>query len=136
MLFTLSRLMGVKPMVDLSGAWLGTFWQDGEPTRFEGSLVQGGGVLSGSILDDNELGESQVAGEVVGRAVRFNKSYRSGAFEAVQCTGTVNEDGDFIQGRWSIPGTKLVGQWEARRNDDDLMQQLRHRMEQKTPVGV
>jgi hypothetical protein len=123
-------------MIDLSGTWTGTFWQDGNPTRFEGSLVQGGNVLSGSILDDNELGESQIVGEVVGLMVRFNKRYSSGAFESVQCTGTVNEAGNLIQGRWHIPGTKLVGQWEARRSGDDLMQQLRNRIERKTPVGV
>ncbi len=29
-------------MADVSGAWLGTYWQQGNPTRFEATLIQGG----------------------------------------------------------------------------------------------
>ncbi|MHC5721987.1 MAG: hypothetical protein ACYTX0_60710, partial [Nostoc sp.] len=62
-------------MADLSGNWLGTYWQDDIPTRFEATFVQSGNTFSGSILDDNYLGEAQVNGEVIGRTVSFTKRY-------------------------------------------------------------
>jgi hypothetical protein len=123
-------------MADLSGTWLGTFWQNSQPTRFEATLLQGGNALSGSILDDGALGESQLTGEVVGRRVRFSKQYRSRPRELVDYSGTLNDEENFIQGSWTIPGTKHSGNWEARRGGDDLMQQLRRRIEQQTPVGA
>ena len=61
--------------MDISGTWLGTYWQNDNPTRFEATLVMSGNSLSGSILDDNLLGESRISGEVVGRSIRFTKRY-------------------------------------------------------------
>ncbi|MGA1355681.1 MAG: hypothetical protein ACO35Q_03260 [Prochlorothrix sp.] len=52
-----------KTMADLSGSWLGTYWQLGNPTRFEATLVQGGNSLTGNILDDGPLGEAQLTGD-------------------------------------------------------------------------
>ncbi|MBD0390443.1 MAG: hypothetical protein ICV54_29085 [Nostoc sp. C3-bin3] len=49
-------------MADINGNWLGTYWQDEMPNRFEAAFVQSGNILSGSILDDNYLGEAQVSG--------------------------------------------------------------------------
>lgn len=62
-------------MADVSGSWLGTYWQNGNPTRFEVTFVQAGSTISGSILDDNPLGEAQAAGEVIGRTIQFAKQY-------------------------------------------------------------
>lgn len=62
-------------MADVNGLWLGTYWQEGIPTRFEATLVQGGNTLSGRVLDDNYLGEAQIEGEVVGRTIHFTKRY-------------------------------------------------------------
>ena len=62
-------------MADLSGNWLGSYWQDDIPSRFEVTFVQSGNTFSGSILDDNYLGEAQVNGEVIGRTVSFTKRY-------------------------------------------------------------
>jgi hypothetical protein len=39
-------------MANLSGTWIGTYWQDDLPTRFEMVIVQGGNALSGNILDE------------------------------------------------------------------------------------
>ena len=47
-------------MTDLSGAWLGTYWQQGQPVRFEMTLVQGGNTINGNILDNNYLGEASL----------------------------------------------------------------------------
>jgi hypothetical protein len=50
-------------MANLTGTWLGTYWQDDMPTRFEMSIAQGGNALSGNILDDGNLGEATMTGE-------------------------------------------------------------------------
>jgi hypothetical protein len=123
-------------MTDLTGTWLGTYWQEDAPTRFEASLVQGGNALSGRVQDDNPLGEAQITGEVVGRKVMFTKTYLSGSSTVIEYAGTIDESGDVIRGDWKITGTRNAGQWEARRGGDDLMAQLRRRMEQKVPVGA
>ena len=106
-------------MADLSGMWLGTYWQRDTPTRFEATLVQGGNVLSGSILDSGYLGEAQLSGTVVGRQVQFVKRYLGRGQSPVDYTGTVSEDGDHITGQWHIAGFD-AGPWEAHRSDDDL----------------
>jgi hypothetical protein len=130
-------------MTDLSGTWLGTYWQNNDPTRFEASLVQGGGTLSGNILDDGQLGEALIAGEVLGRQVSFTKRYLSGIQEVVTYTGTVSETGNSMQGNWSIEVSqgrrkrdRLSGTWEAHRNGDSLMQELMRRVQQQVPVGA
>jgi hypothetical protein len=123
-------------MTDLTGTWLGTYWQQDAPTRFEASLVQGGNALSGRVQDDNHLGEAQITGEVVGRKVMFSKTYLSGIATVIEYAGTIDESGEVIKGDWTILGTRHSGQWEARRSGDDLMAQLRRRIEQKVPVGA
>jgi hypothetical protein len=35
-------------MANLSGTWLGTYWQDDMPTRFEMTIAQSGNALSGN----------------------------------------------------------------------------------------
>jgi hypothetical protein len=123
-------------MTDLTGSWLGTYWQADAPTRFEASIVQGGNALSGRVQDDNHLGEAQITGEVVGRKVMFSKTYLSGIATVIKYAGTIDESGEVIKGDWTILGTRHTGKWEARRSGDDLMAQLRRRMEQKVPVGA
>jgi hypothetical protein len=123
-------------MADLSGTWLGTYWQAEQPTRFEATLVQGGSDLSGRIQDDNEHGESQIAGSVIGRRIQFTKQYLMGGLPAIEYTGEINTEEDLIQGTWRINNSKYSGRWEARRSGDDLMQQLRRRLEQKIPAGI
>jgi len=111
-------------MADLSGTWLGTYWQNGTPTRFEATLVQGGNTLSGRILDDSYLGEAQVAGDVAGRSVSFTKRYLTTSPTAIQYSGTVSENEEVMSGTWSID-TYHSGRWEARRSGDNLMAELK-----------
>jgi hypothetical protein len=106
-------------MTDLSGMWLGTYWQRDTPTRFEATLVQGGNALSGSILDDGYLGEAWLAGTTAGRQVQFVKRYLGQSLPPVDYAGTVSEDGNHISGQWSIAGFDS-GPWEAHRSEDDL----------------
>ncbi len=124
-------------MVDLSGTWLGTYWQNSQPTRFEVALIQSGNNLSGNILDDGALGEARLAGEVVGKQVRFSKQYFCSPHDPIDYTGTiVGDEENTIQGSWRIAGTKLSGDWEAKRSGNDLMQQLQNRIDRTVTVGV
>ena len=66
-------------IANLSGTWLGTYWQQANPTRFEVTFVQSGNTLSGNILDDNYLGEATLSGEVIGRKISFAKRYLIGS---------------------------------------------------------
>ncbi|NJL85950.1 MAG: hypothetical protein HC886_08180 [Leptolyngbyaceae cyanobacterium SM1_1_3] len=122
-------------MANLSGTWLGTYWQGDAPTRFEATLVQGGNSLSGRILDDGPLGEAQVSGEVVGRSVQFSKRYLTRSTAPIQYSGSVSADGNAMQGQWIIQGFDL-GPWEAHRSDDELSRDWQNRLEQKTPIAV
>ncbi|MBE9136901.1 hypothetical protein IQ254_06725 [Nodosilinea sp. LEGE 07088] len=106
-------------MADLSGTWLGTYWQQDHPTRFEVTLVQGGNTLSGSILDDGYLGEAQLVGRVAGRQVSFVKRYLTQQLPSIDYVGTVSEDGNHLAGQWNIAGFD-AGPWEAYRSEDDL----------------
>ncbi|MFW6264173.1 MAG: hypothetical protein ACOC3E_01450 [Cyanobacteriota bacterium] len=120
-------------MANLSGIWLGTYWQQGVPTRFEMTLVQGENSLSGNILDDNYLGEASLAGEVVGRKVTFTKRYLMRSRHTVSYSGTLSSDEKLIQGQWQIDLFN-GGNWEAYRSDDNLSLTLENRQEKKTPT--
>jgi hypothetical protein len=126
--------------MDISGTWLGTYWQNGTPTRFEATFSQAGNSLSGSILDDSYLGEAQVSGEVIGRSIRFVKRYVTTSPNPINYSGTLSEDGDTMSGVWKIGGSwlggSLSGSWEAHRSNQDLMADLKQRLEQKLPATV
>ncbi|MEL6221405.1 MAG: hypothetical protein AAFQ57_02185 [Cyanobacteria bacterium J06626_14] len=121
-------------MADISGAWLGTYWENGSQTRFEATFVQAGNSLSGRILDDGPLGEAQVSGDVTGRSISFSKKYVTAHPYAITYIGTISETEDFISGTWSVSGGKS-GRWEAHRNSDNLMEQLRARMSKQTALA-
>ncbi|MDJ0531923.1 MAG: hypothetical protein QNJ70_05390 [Xenococcaceae cyanobacterium MO_207.B15] len=121
-------------MTDLSGAWLGTYWQQGQPVRFEMTLVQGGNTISGNILDNNYLGEASLAGTVTGRSVSFTKKYLMGSRHSVEYSGTVSEDENTIRGKWQLP--IFSGAWEAQRQDDNLSLEQTIKGVEKIPVGI
>ena len=121
-------------MADLSGVWLGTYWQRKQPVRFEMTLVQGGNTLSGSVLDDNYLGEASLGGKVSGRSVNFTKTYLISSSHAIHYTGTISEDGKRMQGKWKI--SWLSGTWEAQRSDDNLSLNKIIRQVEKVPVSI
>lgn len=116
-------------MADLSGNWLGTYWQDEMPSRFEASFVQSGNVFTGSILDDNYLGEASVSGEIIGRSISFTKRYLVTSNAPVTYTGTISENEDYMQGKWNI-GSRYSGSWEAKRHGDNLVADLQSRLQQ------
>ncbi|NEP00963.1 MAG: hypothetical protein F6K58_20340 [Symploca sp. SIO2E9] len=121
-------------MADLSGTWLGTYWQRGVPTRFELTLLQGGNTLSGNILDDSYLGEASLTGEVIGRKVNFIKRYITSSNHSVRYTGSVSEDQNFMQGQWQLDSYNS-GNWEAYRSDNNLSINLEILRVEKVPAA-
>jgi hypothetical protein len=117
-------------MANLSGTWLGTYWQNGDPTRFEVVFIQSENSLTGNILDDSYLGEAQLTGSVIGRHVSFVKQYYNSALPPIDYNGTVSEDENLIQGSWRIT-LNDVGIWEARRNGESLIQDLQNQIADK-----
>ena len=93
-----------------------------------------GNSLSGNILDDGWLGEAQLAGEVVGKHLQFTKQYlwRS---ETIDYSGTIDDE-DTMRGIWTIAGTAHTDRWEARRSNEDLMQELKQRTERQVTLGI
>ena len=121
-------------MADVNGTWLGTYWQQGNPTRFEVVLVQSGNSLAGRVLDDGYLGEAKLSGEVVGRRISFIKCYFTSSPDAVEYVGTISEDDDYIQGKWKINRWDS-GSWEARRSGESLSLEVANKTEKKIPVS-
>jgi hypothetical protein len=109
--------------IDISGCWLGTYWQAGQPTRFEATLIQGGSVLDGRILDENYLGESWVRGELLGTRIFFIKRYLTTSPNPIRYSGTLSDDGNYMHGNWRI-GYFDSGKWEAYRTQDGLAQEI------------
>ncbi|MGK7919795.1 MAG: hypothetical protein AB4080_07280 [Trichodesmium sp.] len=122
-------------MANLTGTWLGTYWQQGNPTRFEATLIQSGNTLSGNILDDNYLGEARLSGEVIGRNISFTKSYLTTSQYVINYVGTISEDENFMQGEWRINRFNS-GIWEAHRSNEDLISELKNYLSEKSPIFV
>jgi hypothetical protein len=112
-----------KMTTDISGCWLGTYWQGGQPTHFEAALVQGGSVLDGRILDEGYLGEANVQGELLGSRIFFIKRYLTTSPSPIRYSGTLSEDGNYMHGHWRI-GYFDSGTWEAYRGEDALLNEL------------
>jgi hypothetical protein len=120
-------------MADLSGTWLGTYWQQGEPTRFEAALIQIGNVLTGNIMDNSYMGEASLSGDVIGQQVQFAKRYLMKKQAPVKYQGVIAEDGESMQGTWNL-GKSDSGSWEAHRIGNSLTLELKNRLENRVPV--
>ncbi|MGD1853043.1 MAG: hypothetical protein ACFB2W_02225 [Leptolyngbyaceae cyanobacterium] len=110
-------------MADLTGPWLGSYWQANTPTRFEATFVQAQNSLSGRIVDDSSLGEAHIQGTVTGRQITFTKKYFNNPGYTLHYTGTVSEDGDHMSGQWRLDA-RHSGAWEAHRSNNDLSKEL------------
>ncbi|MGD1909741.1 MAG: hypothetical protein ACFB2X_02395 [Rivularia sp. (in: cyanobacteria)] len=122
-------------MADVNGTWLGTYWQNGNPTRFEVVLVQSGNSLTGNVLDDGYLGEAKLSGDVIGSCISFTKRYFTSSPDAVEYVGTISEDEDYIQGQWKISSWDF-GPWEARRSGESLSLEVENKTAKKTPLTI
>jgi len=110
-------------MADITGTWLGTYWQQDTPTRFEATLVQGGHVVSGNVLDDNWLGEAFIHGDVAGRMIQFTKRYVASSPTPIAYQGEIAADAQSMRGTWQIDSGD-AGQWEAYRSGENLVASL------------
>ena len=122
-------------MANLSGTWLGTYWQQANPTRFEATFIQGGNTLSGNILDGNYLGEATLSGKVIGHKINFAKQYLIGSQYIINYVGTISEDENFIQGQWLINRFNS-GIWEAHRSNENLMLDLKNIVSEDLPLSL
>ncbi|MBD2175799.1 hypothetical protein H6F42_02555 [Pseudanabaena sp. FACHB-1998] len=125
-------------MANISGTWLGTYWQQENPTRFEATFVQNGNTIFGNILDDGGLGEATVQGEVIGRKIRFVKTYvdANKKLASVNYNGTIAEDENSMSGKWDFFGRFGFESWEAQRSNQNLESELNKYIKNKVPVGV
>jgi hypothetical protein len=130
-------------MANLTGTWLGTYWQDDMPTRFEMSIAQGGNALSGNILDDGNLGEATITGEAIGRNIQFSKRYISISQGNILYQGLLSEDEHLMQGEWilkmysSTYGEMIdSGRWEATRSENDLANELTQYLAKKKELSL
>ena len=120
-------------MTDLSGTWLGTYWQRGKPTRFELTLIHSGNTLTGYSLDQSYMGEASWSGTVTGRHLHCTKCYPLKQQPPVHYRGTVSEEGNTMQGTWDF-GPLGSGTWEAHRSGENLTLSLRQRVGKSVPV--
>jgi hypothetical protein len=107
------------------------FYHDlAEGGGFEAVFIEIGPHLEGSILDHGQLGEAIVNGTFSYPQLRFTKRYHDRTCEPVEYTGSMNEDGTVISGRWLIKapasfsagdyggaGEITSGTWIATRGD-------------------
>jgi hypothetical protein len=130
-------------MANLTGTWLGTYWQDDMPTRFEMAIAQGGKALSGNILDDGNLGEATITGEAIGRNIQFTKRYVSAFQGKILYQGLLSEDENLMQGEWGLKMYSSAygeitdsGRWEAIRSENDLANELTQYLARKKYLAL
>ncbi len=128
----------LRNMTNITGTWIGTYWQQGNPTRFEATFIQSGNALCGNILDDSYLGEATLQGEVIGRSIRFVKKYISTSKNrgSVNYNGTISEDGNYMQGKWDFFGIFGFQSWEAHRKEENLETEFKRYIVEALPVGA
>ena len=100
-------------MSNLTGHWLGVYWQHGQPTEFDMEVTDLGGVISGVIQDQGPLGlRATFSGDHSDCAIRFEKKYLY-----LRCyidyQGNVSSNGLAMSGQWSIRSDSGVG-WSDR----------------------
>jgi hypothetical protein len=130
-------------MANLTGTWLGTYWQDDMPTRFEMSIAQGGNAINGNILDDGNLGEATITGEAIGRNIQFSKRYISISQGNILYQGLLSEDENLMQGEWILKMSSSTygemmdsGRWEATRSENDLSNELTQYLAKKKELSL
>jgi hypothetical protein len=98
---------------DLTGVWNGLYtYQDGRSTSFVATLIESGGVLSGTTHEPGTLGGdvgamlyASLSGARRDSSVGFTKTYdRPDVFHQspIVYEGALNGDGTEIEGRWTI----------------------------------
>ena len=98
---------------DLSGQWSGIYNYPAlyPPNTFEATIRDSAGVITGETVEpDAHLRgpdrHAVIDGSHAGNSVRFTKIYDDFELDApvIHYQGTIQADGDEIEGRWDIPG--------------------------------
>ena len=100
---------------DLSGQWSGfyNYPDGGPPNAFEAELRESAGVLTGTTTELADTGEhfgqtlhAVIDGRRDGSDVQFLKMYDglSEDHDVVRYEGTLDSEGNEIEGRWTVPG--------------------------------
>lgn len=97
---------------NLTGVWNGLYtYRDGRSTSFVATLIESGGLLSGTTHEPGTAGAAgpmlfaSLAGTRSDSAVTFTKTYeRPDAFHTspIRYEGALNGEGTEIEGRWTI----------------------------------
>lgn len=132
--------------LDLTGQWSGEYSYPGligPTTPFLATLAEGGGRLTGTIIEpDTVTGtpviEAKVVGIRAGHNVDFTKTYGRSASESydtpVDYVGTLSGDGNTVAGVWSL--LDLDGQFEMRREDGQAETIEKRVAETVGPIGT
>jgi hypothetical protein len=99
---------------DLTGVWNGLYsYPDGLSVTFVATLIESGGVLTGSTHEPCVRGAAagvtlyaSLAGRRRDSMVSFHKTYDGTVpeYRTVDYVGTLNAEATEIEGRWIIPG--------------------------------
>ena len=96
---------------NLSGSWLGTYWQLSRPTAFEMQLLEADGQLFGRIRDLSKLlPEATLSGQHGFGNVSFQKRYIKIFGHVVHYRGAVSADANLIEGEWSFSASMSHGE--------------------------
>lgn len=115
---------------DLTGDWTGIYSYPAHypPNTFEASIRDAGGVITGVIHQPGEIIEppgihqhAVIQGSRNGATVRWVKIYDDLSRATPHYRGTIQADGDEIEGVWHIPGN-----WSG------TFMMMRHRREAAT----
>lgn len=109
--------------LDVSGAWRGSFEAAPSQVSFTFNLKQTGDSFTGSadqLDNNNKESHATLDGKLSGKEIKFTKRYPSGT--VVDFSGTINEDGKRVTGRWTYATTS--GAWamsKPERADSDWL---------------
>lgn len=102
-------------VLGLTGKWNKTFDIDGSPFNGTLTLEQDGQDLTGSFVFSDGSGFTQLlaSSNVSGNNVLIKWNLQGdGAVYECSFPGTVNDDYDYMNGKWNLSGTEL-GSWSA-----------------------
>ena len=107
--------------INLTGVWHGQYLYPlpVDPVHFVATLIDSGGHLSGMTQETAGLDGQPVdkaatlSGSKDGSSVQFLKTYSpaSEAFQDVVYVGTLNGEGDEIEGEWIVPDASSDQAW-------------------------
>ena len=127
---------------DLSGQWAGMFSYPAmfPPNEFEAELRDAGGLVTGLINQPREVFDAPgpprqavVEGQRRGDRLSFIKIYDDLERPTVHYEGTIQADGDEIEGIWTIPGDWSGTFMMVRAQREDAA--VERRAKERIPLG-